>query len=351
MELSQIRTVLHVLPHPGGGGEAYVDALSGMDGYRFERLFLASSPEPRAALRSVLRTAPRTMRRIEVLHVHGEVAGAICLPALAVRRSLLTLHGLNLLRRSHGTRRTLAELNLRLLVRAAHGTICVSESERQDVRQAVGSTASSRVTLIHNGVEPSIPPSAPERFAARAALGLTDADVAAVWVGGLEPVKDPLLAARAAVQAARDMQLVLLFAGDGPLRVELERVVASAPDGVVRALGFRRDVARVLAAADAFVNSSAREGLAFSVLEAMSVGLPVVVSDAPGNLDAVGDAGLVARRDDAASFTEAFLKLREAESRQEIGRRGQERVRSQFRREEMVDRTKELYDEMVARGR
>ena len=38
------RTVLHVLPHLGGGGETYVDLLAKMDGYRFDRAYLASSP-------------------------------------------------------------------------------------------------------------------------------------------------------------------------------------------------------------------------------------------------------------------------------------------------------------------
>ena len=38
------RRVLHVLPHPGGGGEAYADALEKMPGYRFARRFLATDP-------------------------------------------------------------------------------------------------------------------------------------------------------------------------------------------------------------------------------------------------------------------------------------------------------------------
>ncbi len=91
-----VRTVLHVLPHPGGGGETYVDALAAMEGYRFERLFLAPSPRPAKALRALPRTTLGVFRAADVLHVHGEVAAGICLPVLAARRSVVTLHGLHL---------------------------------------------------------------------------------------------------------------------------------------------------------------------------------------------------------------------------------------------------------------
>src|SRR5260221_5022224 len=87
------RSVLHVLPHPGGGGETYVDALSAIEGYHVERVYLARDARPGRAVPSVVRKAfmvQRDARAHAVLHVHGEVAGAICLPALAARPSVVT---------------------------------------------------------------------------------------------------------------------------------------------------------------------------------------------------------------------------------------------------------------------
>ena len=80
--MSSERSVLHVLPHPGGGGETYVDALAVMDGYRFERAYLASSSSPVGARASILRNAlrvQRSARSFDLVHVVGEVASALCL--------------------------------------------------------------------------------------------------------------------------------------------------------------------------------------------------------------------------------------------------------------------------------
>ena len=57
-ETARVRTILHVLPHPGGGGATYVEALSRMDGYRFEQVFLRPGQEPGARLLVALRAVP-----------------------------------------------------------------------------------------------------------------------------------------------------------------------------------------------------------------------------------------------------------------------------------------------------
>ena len=63
---------------------------------------------------------------------------------------------------------------------------------------------------------------------------------------------------------------------------------------------------RLLAAADAFVMPSEREGLSLAVLEAMGRGLPVVVSDGAGNPEAVGDAGIVVPLGDVSALAAAL---------------------------------------------
>jgi glycosyltransferase involved in cell wall biosynthesis len=341
------RSVLHVLPHPGGGGETYVDALWEMDGYRFDRMYLA--PAARATP-SILRTMVRTQRAAatqDVLHVHGEMAAAILLPTLARRASVVTLHGLHLLRRLEGPARLAARANLWLIVRAASRTICVANAERSDVVQAVGAHAARRVVVIHNGIDLPRAPIAQEQRDARAALGISPSTTVGAYVGSLDARKDPSTAVRAALEVARSNRgLLLLVAGDGPLRAELENATRGSDS--VRLLGHQPDIRRVLAAADFFVLPSLREGLSYAVLEAMSMCLPTVVSDAPGNPEAVGDAGIVVSRGDTDGFAAAYIQLlTDAKLRLSLGERARLRVASEFLRREMVQRTKAVYDEIV----
>jgi len=342
-------SVLHVLPHPGGGGETYVDTLGRMDGFRFERRFIASDPSvrrPTRLLASMFRVN-RDARAYDLLHVHGEVAALLCLPALARRPSLLTLHGLNLLRRSTGIRRRLAVLSLRLIVAASDRTICVSEGERDEVLSAVGASLASRVVLIRNGVAlPDESGASDTRRDVRAELGTTESAVVAVCVGELTPLKDPLTVAAAALAAAREHDLMLCFAGDGPLRGELESLVAREGGGSLRVLGQRTDVDRLYAASDVIVIASQREGLPYTVLEGMSWGLAPIVSDVAGCIDAAGDAAIVVRRGDVAGFAAALERLAvDSGERSARGARARDRVARLFRATEMVDRTRLLYDE------
>jgi glycosyltransferase involved in cell wall biosynthesis len=345
-----------VLPHPGGGGETYVDTLSAMEGYRFERFYLAPGPKPREALTTVWRTAlsvHAAARKHDLVHVQGEVASAFCLPSLVSGPSVVTFNGLNLLRRVHGAMGVLARTNLRLVVRSASRTISVSDSERVELLQVVTPRAAARVTLIHNGV-PLLPvPSSAERVAARQSLGVADGLTVAVWVGGLDPVKDPLTAINAAIDIGRDgSPFVLLVAGDGMLRTDVERVVATRGPGGVRLLGFRHDVRRVLAAADFYVLSSQREGFSFSLLEAMASGLPVVVSDAGANVEAAGDGGVVVARGDVAGFSAAFRRLvADSSEIHALGARARERVEQHFSAAGMTSRTRDVYDALLREHR
>jgi L-malate glycosyltransferase len=270
----------------------------------------------------------------------------ICLPSLATRPSVVTLHGLHLLRRLDGAAGFAAKANLRLILRAASRTICVSDDERADVLRAVGSSAEGRLVVIHNGVAPISPPHPDERAAARSALHLDESLVVGAWLGSLDARKDPLIAVRAAIKVARTgAPLALLVAGDGPLRAEVERTVADGALDAVRVLGFRDDIRQVLAAADFFVMSSHREGLSYSLLEAMSMGLPAIVSDAAGNPEAVGDAGIVVPRGDAASLAHAYRRLiADRSARLAFGARALQRIDEHFRLDEMARRTQEVYE-------
>jgi glycosyltransferase EpsD len=71
-------------------------------------------------------------------------------------------------------------------------------------------------------------------------------------------------------------------------------------------LGFRKDINRILTASDMFMLASFQEGLTLSVIEAMSYGLPCVVSDVRGNRDLIvdGEGGFVVETTNAAMFAD-----------------------------------------------
>lgn len=71
-------------------------------------------------------------------------------------------------------------------------------------------------------------------------------------------------------------------------------------------LGFRKDISKILQITDVFMHASYREGLTLSVMEAMSLGLPCVVSNVRGNRDLIvdGKGGFVVEPEDFVGFAE-----------------------------------------------
>ena len=69
-------------------------------------------------------------------------------------------------------------------------------------------------------------------------------------------------------------------------------------------LGYRKDIGKIMQVSDIFFHASFREGLTLSVMEAMSFGLPCVVSNVRGNRDLIvdGKGGFVCEPTDAQNF-------------------------------------------------
>jgi glycosyltransferase involved in cell wall biosynthesis len=101
----------------------------------------------------------------------------------------------------------------------------------------------------------------------------------------------PLKGQRLAIEALAELPgATLILVGDGPERGELERLAASL--GVsrrVRFLGNRPhdELPGLLAAADAMVLPSEREGLANVWVEALACGTPLVIGDVGGAREVV----------------------------------------------------------------
>lgn len=318
-------TVLHVLPHAGGGAETYLRLLADLDRFEQERLELSAARTPVSAVPSIAvrwATAAHRIRSADLVHVHGDAAALLMLPLLGLRPSVWTTHGLHLLRRRPRIARAVGAAMGRTLV-----TICTSGAEQRELA-AIAPGLRERMHVVPNGVPLPDAPSVEMRAAIRDELGLRDDELAVLFLGELERRKRPLQAVAAAEMArAGGAPVTLLVAGRGPL----EATVRQRSGEAVRALGFRDDPQRLLAASDVFVLPSSREGHSFALLEAMGYGIPVVVSDGAGNPEAVGDAGLVVAAEDPSALANAFEQLAEQPRlREALGRAARERVAHEF---------------------
>jgi len=174
----------------------------------------------------------------------------------------------------------------RPLLKRATVLVCIAGAVR-DYFLGEGRDAYS-YRIIHEPVTFNISP-APEKRAFRETLGVPDGAYLVVTVGNVSPVKGLLYGIRAIEILARaHPQIHYLIVGQ-LLETQqehfemLEREIAGRNlQGRVTFAGKRTDVSNILSVADAFLLSSVSEGTPISILEAMSVNLPVVASAVGG---------------------------------------------------------------------
>lgn len=143
----------------------------------------------------------------------------------------------------------------------------------------------------------------------------------------------------------------LLLVGEGPLRGELEAAVQEKGlDRSVSFLGYTADVAAQLARSDLLVLSSLEEGMPNALLEAMSAGLPAVVTSVGGCPEAVeeGVTGfLVPPADPAALGARMAALLSDHALRRRQGAAARRRFESEHTIPRMVAAYEDLYDELL----
>jgi glycosyltransferase involved in cell wall biosynthesis len=122
---------------------------------------------------------------------------------------------------------------------------------------------------------------------------------------------------------------VFLLPGEGATRPDAIRTVEGRGlAGAFRFPGFRADVAALTALCTVGVVPSVDgEGSSASIKEPLALGVPVVASDLPGNLEVLGDAGLSFRNRDPATLAAAVVRLlKDPPLRERLAERGAARA-------------------------
>lgn len=194
----------------------------------------------------------------------------------------------------------------------ATGVIAVSHSLKAAAIKA--GVPARQITVIPNGVDATTYCMG-DKDQARADIGYRHAEKLIVSVGNLKPVKghDILIRAIAEVKKQVDVRLVCVGGGvDSAWGNKLQQLVNELGlSDRVRFAGAKapKEVADWLRAADLFALASRREGCCNAVLEALSSGVPVAVTDAGDNAVFVKNLvnGQTAPVDDPQSLANAIV--------------------------------------------
>jgi len=150
--------------------------------------------------------------------------------------------------------------------------------------------------------------------------------------------------------ARRVPEALLVLVGDGAMRPELEALArqASLSHGQIRFVGrvAASEIPFWLRASDIFSLTSPSEGFACALVEAMSVGLPSVVSAIPANLQLIdqGVHGLTVPYDSEEGIAEALLRLfRDAGLRQIMGNAAHLRAVENYSTDKVIERYETLF--------
>jgi glycosyltransferase involved in cell wall biosynthesis len=223
-----------------------------------------------------------------------------------------------------------------------------SEFSRRQLREALGARI-DHVAVVPYGVDAKFAPR-PPRMDLAERWGLRNRQIV-LFFGGLKPRKnlETMLDVWTAV-APSHPEARLVVAGDGALLGDLRRRADRL--GVSASVVFtgyvpEADKADYFNLADVFFFPSAMEGFGLAVGEAMSSGLPVVVSNRGSIPELVvdGEGGFVSDPTDPARFAERLrLLLGDAALRRKLGQANAARIEERFRWDRCVDGTRRVYE-------
>jgi glycosyltransferase involved in cell wall biosynthesis len=238
-----------------------------------------------------------------------------------------------------------------LIVKSARRNTGVSEAACEFLRH-LGAT---NIQLVHNGIDTTIFKKKEDTNYKQKADISKDA-IVITFVGRLiyaKGVQDLISAFSRIKDTAPEVKLLIV--GDGPYRAELEKLAQQTDcHSSILFLGQRNqdEVIDTLSATDVFVNPSYSEGLPTSVMEAASIGLPIVATGVGGTREIIedGKTGFLIKAGDAEQLEHKLLGLlTNTDLREELGRNARIFVKQNFGWDEITERYVKLYASLMER--
>jgi len=237
-----------------------------------------------------------------------------------------------------------------LLARRTDALVAVSQSVASDIIGYDGVDA-AKVRVIHNGIPVEKFSAGILKDEARKRFGLPVGRTIIGTLGRMTREKNHVGLVEAASRSGVTGGVHVAIAGDGPLRVEVERLAARLGVALTVTGWLEPDAAATfLRALNVFCFPSLWEGFAMAPAEAMAAGLAIVASDIAPHREVLGDAAEFVPAGDTAALSRALLELCEDETlRARLGNAARLRAPA-FSIQNTVRRYESLFEEVVKKN-
>lgn len=289
-----------------------------------------------AALKELLHDL-KQIPNIDILQLHSSKAGVLGRVASRIlglqKKTFYLPHGVSFARQDVSSKKRLFYVLIENVANFFAGTVIACSSSERDLLVTHGI---KNVIVINNGIEVSNEEPAYKK---------TEKPLIFGTVGSITFAKNPKLFNEIAQKFSDDDRVKFLWIGDGELRHEI------LEDDHVKVTGWvtSDEVKKYLSQVDVYISTSLWEGLPLSVLEAMALGKPLLLSECIGNVDTVktGVNGFLYRDEmDAIQYIEYFLQM-SSDSIMQLGRHSYAYVKHEFSLNLLKDKYQSLYASAV----
>ncbi len=299
-----------------------------------------------AIVYSFFATIMALFHNYDVIHYHAEGPCAMLwLPHLLKRKIVVTVHGLDWQRAKWGNFASFViKFGERMAAKYADEVIVLSEN----VKQYFADTYRREVTYIPNGISRPKPQGA---SLIREKYGL-EKDGYFLFLGRIVPEKGLhyLIEAFSAIET--DKKLVIAGGSSQAMAYmdEIHRMAARDERIVMTDFVQGQILEELYANAYAFVLPSDVEGMALTLLEAMSYGSCCLVSDIKENTEVVEDKALIFKKGDVSDLRRQLVYL--LDNPEEVSRMGEKSVDficGKYNWEDVTGQTLALYGKAIRR--
>ena len=286
---------------------------------------------------------------VDILHVHSPLPGSIARVVLAVTRRRVKVVVTEHNRWDRYARPT------RWVNRATFGLNDAALAVSADCRSTMPPRIQARVRVLEHGIDAEVVlKSLDQRQRVREELCIAADAIVVGTVANLREQKNyPLMLATAKQVLAEHPNVVFLAVGQGPLESSLNQLHDELGLGDhFRFLGFRSDATDVMAALDVFMLSSHHEGLPVALMEAMTLGLPIVSTAVGGIPEMVTDdhEGRLVADGSERELTQALIEvIEDADLRARYGEQSRATALERFSAAAATAEVEAIYREVLER--